>query len=327
MRKYHHFSKIERLELSILLKKGYSLRQIALGLSRSPSSISRELQRNSVQGEYSPHKAEHKTYRKRLYSKYQGMKIRENPWLEAYVCWTIRQKWSPQEIAARLRKEVGYTVISHRVVYKYLYSVYGESLCRYLKHKQKKPKPRRNGKTPREIIKDRIFVEMRPQSINQRRRLGDFEGDLMGKPRTGREHLAAIVDRHSRMIFAKKIKRQKHALKAFVGLLHTSEEAKSLTLDNAAEHAHFKKLKLPVYFCQPYSAWQKGTIENTFTIIREYIPKKSRLENYTPAQIDAMLYEMNNTPRKCLSYRTPYEVWTGKFRPTINPKTLRRCCT
>lgn len=322
MRKYHHFSKIERLELSILLKKGYSPRQIALEFGRSPSSVSRELKRNSVNGVYEPLKAQHKAYVKRLYSKYQGMKIRDHSWLEDYVCWAMTHKWSPQQIANRLNKEFGFTIISHRVVYKYLYSVFGENLCRYLKYKQKRLRRRSHKKSKRGIIKDRVFIEQRPAVVNHRMRRGDFEGDLMGKPRLGKESLATIVDRRSRMIFAKKIKRQKYALTAFNELLVDSNLARTLTLDNALEHANFKKLTVPTYFCQPYSSWQKGTIENTFTIVREYIPKKAKLENYTQEQIDAMLNEMNNTPRKCLGYKTPLESFTGKFRPTINTKVL-----
>lgn len=322
MRKYHHFSKTERLELSILLKKGYSLRQIALEFGRSPSSVSRELKRNSVLSIYVPRKAQHKARVRRCYSKYQGMKISGNSWLEDYVRWAMTHKWSPQQIAGRLNKEFGLTIISHRVVYKYLYSVFGENLCCYLKYKQKRSRHRSGKKSRRGIIKDRVFIEQRPVVINHRMRRGDFEGDLMGKPRLGKESLAAIVDRRSRMIFAKKIKRQKHALTAFNELLSDSDRARSLTIDNALEHANFKKLTVPTYFCQPYSSWQKGTVENTFTIVREYIPKKAKLENYTQKQIDAMLNEMNYTPRKCLGYKTPLESFTGKFRPTINPRVL-----
>lgn len=322
MRNYHHFSKIERLELSILLKKGYSPRQIALEFGRSPSSVNRELKRNSVNGVYAPLKAQHKAYVKRLYSKYQGMKIRDHSWLEDYVRWAMTHKWSPQQIANRLNKEFGFTIISHRVIYKYLYSVFGEGLCRYLKYKQKRLRRHTHKKSKRGIIKNRVFIEQRPTIINHRSRRGDFEGDLMGKPRLGKESLAAIVDRRSRMIFAKKVKRQKYALTAFNELLNDSNCARTLTLDNALEHANFKRITVPTYFCQPYSSWQKGTVENTFTIVREYIPKKAKLENYTQKQIDAMLNEMNNTPRKCLGYKTPLESFTGKFRPTINTRAL-----
>lgn len=321
--RYTHFSKTERLELSILLKKGYSQRQIASEFGRSPSSVSRELRRNSVKGQYDPDKAQHRAYVKRRYSKYQGMKIRNNPWLEDYIWDKIMDKWSPEQIAGRLKREFGFTVVSHRAIYKYLYSVYGEPLCQYLKYKQKKPRKRKEQPSKRgQIIKDRIFIDQRPNMVNHRRRRGDFEGDSLGSPKSGIETVAALVDRKSRYLLARKISRPKYAVDAFKELLASTNRKRSLTLDNASEHARYKELKLPTYFCHPYTFWEKGTIENTFGIIREYIPKKSRLENYSQEQIDVMIDQMNNTPRKCLSYRTPTEVFERKSLPTINPRVL-----
>lgn len=232
-------------------------------------------------------------------------------------------KWSPEQITGRLKREIGFTIISHRVIYKYLYSVYGEPLCQYLKHKQKRQRKKKHQPSKRgQIIQDRIFIEQRPNIVNHRRRCGDFEADTLGHPKSGIETAAALVDRKSRYLLAKKISRAKYTVDAFKELLTPISRKRSLTLDNALEHARYNELKLPTYFCHPYSFWEKGTIENTFSILREYIPKKSRLENYSQKQIDVMIEQMNNTPRKCLNYRTPKEVFERKSLPTINPRVL-----
>ena len=136
--RYCHIRKDERLEIAILRKKGYSIRAIAKAMERSPASVSRELQRNSsMTGAYDALKAQHKARVKRLYSKYQGMKIREYPWLERYVHEKMKLSWSPEQIAGRLRLEThGKLSISPETIYKYLYrNPTGYSLCKYVWYK------------------------------------------------------------------------------------------------------------------------------------------------------------------------------------------------
>lgn len=217
--RYKHFAKDERNELAILLKKGYSLRNIARVLGRSPASVSREVKRNNVKGEYVPDKAQHKAYVKRLYSKYQGMKIRENQFLANYICEKIKLGWSPERISGRLRLETGYP-ISFKAVYKYLYhNPFGWPLVRYLKYKGKKRKKKSESKLG-EIIKNRVFIGQRPKVINQRLRYGDFEADTMGKSKeASSETLAVVRERKSRYIMARKVNRLKFAIDGFKDLL------------------------------------------------------------------------------------------------------------
>ncbi len=132
--KYHHIKKAERLEIAILLNKGYSFRDIAKALKRSPNTISREIRENSIKGKYDPVKAQHKAYVKRKYSKYQGMKIVENSQLREYVKEKLKESWFEKQIAGRLKNvdtHLPYT--SHRVIYKFIYSVYGRNLEGYLR--------------------------------------------------------------------------------------------------------------------------------------------------------------------------------------------------
>lgn len=314
---YAHFSKDERNEISILLKRGYSHREIGSALEKNHSSISREIKKNSVDGEYDPQKAQHKAYVKRKYSKYQGMKVRENPELVSYIKEKMGKKWSPEQIAGRLKFENGgKTVISFKGIYKYLYSIYGQELCQYLAYKRVRRKKRKKTKSKRENIKDRVFIDQRPEVINQRKRFGDFEGDTLGVPRSSKGTIAGLIERQSRYLMAQKIPKLKYAMDAFKELLDPIP-ALSATLDNGVENIRYKELGIPTYFCHPYSSWEKGSIENAFGLFREYIPKKANLSNYTDEEISAIVEEINNTPRKCLGFRTAKEVFEEHYLSKI----------
>ena len=296
------------------------MREIGSALKKNPSSVSRELKRNKVKDEYDPRKAQHKSRVKRLYSKYRGMKVRENPDLEKYIRHGLKNHWSPEQIAGRLRlKYHDRTIVSHRAIYKYVYSQYGYSLTVFLRYKGYR---KRNGnltKYQRTMLKNRVFVDQRPKVINNRLRCGDFEGDTLGVPKYTRETLVAVLDRKSRYFLAKKISRLKYAVDGFKELL-AQVQAHSITLDNGFENNRHDELgKIDRYFCHSYSFWEKGSIENMFGIVREYIPKKKPLSEYSDEYVSAMISEMNNTPRKCLNYHTPKEIFEKEH--------LTRCCT
>ena len=305
--RYQHLKREERNEIAILLKKGYSLREIAYALKRSPSSVSREIKRNNVLGKYIPRKAKHKAYVRRKYSKYQGMKIVENPKIEKYIEEKLRLSWSPESIAGRMKLDLGVSV-HHTVIYKYLYSQYGKHLCEYPRYQRYKRKKRVKTKPAREIIKNRVFIDQRPGVINDRIRYGDFEGDTLGVPKYARQTLAAIIERKSRYILARRTSRLKNTMEEFKKMLQFLP-ALSLTLDNGVENIRYRELGIDAYFCHPYSSWEKGSIENAFGLIREFIPKKSSLKNYSQSDIDAILEIINGRPRKCLDWRTSKEVF------------------
>lgn len=318
MRHYTHFSKTERLELSVLLKKGYSLRDIGSALKKSPSSVSRELKRNKVNEAYDPHKADHKAYVKRWRSKYQGMKVREHPELETYIIEKLQKGWSPDVIAGRWKRSRTISVtITAKGIYKYLYSSYGQKWCRFLKSGQYQQKPQ-TVKFEKALIPNRISITERPTVITERKRYGDFEGDTLGVPRYTRKTVVAAVERKSRYILARKISRLKYAISGF-GKLFKELPVRSLTLDNGVENVKYEQLGIPTYFCHPYSSWEKGQIENVFKLIRRYIPKKSSISNYSQEEISAIVEHINSVPRKVLGYQTPKEVFEEQF--------LKRCCT
>lgn len=309
-----HFSRTERLELSILLKRGYSARDIGKALGKNHSSVSRELKRNNVNGEYNPIKAHHKAYVRRKYSKYQGMKIRDHPELEAYIKEKLPLGWSPERIAGRWKRENRHSArMSPRAIYRWLYSAYGQYYCAYLKYKRYRRRKRRRIKQKREIIKNRVFIERRPIIINERLRYGDFEADTMGRPKhASSQTLVVMRERKSRYILAEKVRRLKYTVDGFKELL-SGIPARSVTFDNGVENVRHLELGVPTYFCHPYSSWEKGQVENGIEAIREYIPKGSDLVSYSPEDISSIVSRINNTPMKCLDYQTPREVFYGRF--------------
>lgn len=313
---YKHFNKVMRMELSILRKKGYSTREIANELKINQSSVVRELKRNSVKGQYDPQKADHKAYRKRKYSKYEGMKIRKKSWLERYIKGRMKRGWTPEQISGRLEYILGESVISFKIIYKWIYSVHGHYFAKYLPSKRSTPRKRKGKKKSKfELIPNRVFIDRRPDVINKRGRFGDFEGDTLGKPKHSPETLVGMTDRKSRFFLARKASKLKHSMEEGFKKMTEGVNINSLTLDNGVENVRYESLGVNTYFCHPYSSWEKPTIENTFGRLRRWIFKGSKMSDYSDEYIASIVKQMNNTPRKCLGFRTPAEVFKDQFVP------------
>ena len=305
------------MELSILRTKGFSLRAIAQAMGRSPSSVGRELKRNAVNGRYDPRKADHKAYVKRKYAKYHAMKIREHPTLELYIQEQLVAGWTPEEISGRLADEGSPLGVSFKTIYQYLDTVVGERYRIFLPS-HAWGRQRRTRRVP---IPNRIFIEERPPAARERSELGHFEGDLLGVPRTSSRTIAAVVDRRSRYLIAEKIRRR-DAIASY-GRMLDDTAARSLTLDNDVAHARHAELAVATYFCHQYRSWEKPTIENTFQRLRRWIPKAANVQDYSAASVHAIIDRMNRTPRKCLGWRMPIEVFKGLSIQTFP----RECCT
>ena len=334
--RYTHFTKDQRNEISVLLNKSYSIRDIAYAIKKNPSSVSREINKNSVKGRYDPDKANHKARVRRLYSKYQGMKIVQDKQLKEYIEEKmIFGHWSPEQITGRLKLENNnQPIITFKSIYKYLYTVYGQHLCKYLRYKGYGPSKRKRSIAAKGAIQNRVFIGQRPVIINNRRRYGDFEGDTLGIPRGAKQTIAALIERKSRYILAKKVKEIKHTIETFNELLNPIP-ALSLTLDNGPENAGHRELDITTYFCNPYHSWEKGSIENALGLIRRYIPKKKDLAEYSDEQIATIVDRINNTPRKCLGFKTAKEVFEQNYLAKHSLKAIPKatnlltlkCCT
>lgn len=315
-KKYTHITKTERIKISILLEDGYSIKKIAKKLKRGAGTVSEEIKKNSVKGRYDPDKAHQKARTRRKNSKYQGMKINSNRELKQYVEDKIKLDWSPEQIAGRIKKIDRYiTYASYRVVYKYIESVYGQKLEKYLRYKGKSK--RGKGKRSKgSKLNNRTFIENRPKIANNRQRYGDWEGDFIVSGKNGKGALLVLYERKSRYAAMEKImsrsanKVNQHIKELTGGLVCF----RTLTLDNDisfSQHEQLSKiLGAPIFFCHPYHSWEKGGVENTNKLIRQYVPKKSDISKFSDSYIMEIQNKLNQRPRKCLNFKTPHEIMT-----------------
>ena len=312
-----HITDAERSELKILLSKGFSIPEIGEALGRDRSTIEREIKRNRTKKTYDPLQAKVKARQRRRYSKYQGMKINDRSELRAYIIAALQKHRTPDQISGRL-KEVDRHLpyVSKKAIYEWLYTVRGQAYCHLLPSKRHQPKKRRGKKTERVMIPNRRDIAERPQEVGDRSRYGDFETDTVVSGRKTRSPVALTVihERKARFVRLKKIPnmRPRENRKAIIRISETFTTMHTLTHDNGLEnkeHEHVAQaLELTTYFCRPYASWEKGGIENMNGRIRRFIPKGCDIDTFSDADIQRIEDILNNTPRKCLNYRTPYEI-------------------
>lgn len=311
-----HITDSDRSEISILLSKGHSRREIAKALGKNHSSIVREILRNKAKGTYDPLAAKVKARTRRKQSKYQGMKVEDCREIQEYVIAHLKLHQTPEEIAGRIKHvDTDVPYVSYEAIYKWLYSPYGQKYCTLLPNHRFRPRRRREKKTERSLIPNRVGIEKRPEAANDRTEFGHFETDtvISGKRTGSKAALDVLVERKSRYTRLRKLpnlrpKTNNRALKKMARDLKMS----TLTYDNGIENRNHEELSLilmiTTYFCNPYHSWEKGTIENTNGRIRRFIPKGADLNNYSDAEIQKVEDWLNHTPRKCLNYSTPYEI-------------------
>ncbi len=229
--------------------------------------------------------------------------------------------WSPEQIAGALRGEAGRCVISHEAIYRFIYhrSAQKDYWHRWLpRHKSRRGRLGLRGGSPVDHIRHRVSIQERPAEINARATPGHWEGDLMLFARYG-QALLITHERCSRLLLANRQPNKaaapvaRHLLGQFGPL--PSSLRQSLTFDNGTEFAlHYqlnRKLGMATYFCDPHAPWQKGGIENAIGRMRRRLPRKTDLARLSAAQLDALVAAYNHTPRKCLGFRTPAEVFCG----------------
>jgi transposase, IS30 family len=319
---YHHLTPAERLVIDSMHRANYSPTAIGRALGRHRTSITRELERNidTVSQRYCPHWA-NLLYWKRREQVVNAHKT-SNPNLMAYVVERLRQRWSPEQIAGRLRQveqpENPAVWISYQTIYRYVACDKRQDgkLYRCLRRGRKPFGKRGAGRHPNSRIKNRISIDQRPVIVNEQARIGDWEGDtFFGAKR--QSCLTTLVERKSLYLVAQKMPNgTAQALnEAVINGLGNMDTALvcTLTVDNGKEFSHFKAienaLQTTVYFSHPYSAWERAINENTNGLLRQFLPKKTDFSNITPEQLDLIVQYLNNRPRKKLRYRTPNEVF------------------
>ena len=317
---YHHINQHERDRIQYLLDEGADKAEIARVLGRDKSTIGREIKHNRrTRGkistinkqQYEANAAEHKAYTKRLYSKHKGKKIEGNHDLRQYIIRGLKKSWGPDEISGAMKTENQPFYASKTAIYEWLYSEWGQAYAKYLCTKRHKPKPRKQ-KTEKIMIPDRLGVEHRPETANNRSEYGHHEADTIvsGKNSGGRAALVVDIERKSRFVSARKIPNLKP--KTFSGAMRKVKGKficmKSVTYDNGIENKDHASLKVDDYFCDPYSSWQKGGVENANRMIRRYIPKGANLDNISPQKLAYVVRIINNKPRKILGYKSALQV-------------------
>jgi len=317
MNNYQHISKIERVEISIMLRKGYSVSEIAAELGRHKSSLYREIKHNTVAGEYHSLKANHKAYVRRKYSKYQAMSIVSDMKLREYIHTKLLiDGWSPEQIAGRLAQESGLQKVSAPTIYKYIRSPYGRQLEYELGLVKQKRQKMRKWQRSVTKLEDRVFIDKRPEAANDRSQFGHWEGDFIVSGKAyGNTSLLVLHERVSRYtliarIEARTIRNVEDVLSEALPLIGRFE---SLTLDNDIafrRHAELSEIiEAPVYFCQPYHSWEKGGVENANRLIRRYVPKGCDISHYSQEDIWDIQHWMNNLPRKILGFKSAKELF------------------
>jgi IS30 family transposase len=314
---YKQLSLDDRCEIARLCGEGRSIRQIATALDRAPSTISRELKRNRGKTVgYKPSYAQEQAKARR----WVGSRLDREPALRRAVQECLAQGWSPEQVAGRLAREAGRKVISYESIYRFIYAQIARKKDyrwrRYLpRAKSKRGFRGRRGGSAARLIEGRVSVAERPPAAADRASPGHWEADLILFAKYGQAVLT-VHERQSRIILAtrppdKAAKRvARHLMRLFAPLPPALR--KTITFDNGTEfarHTALHRLPIETFFCDPYSPWQKGGIENAIGRLRRFLPRKTDLATLSNKRFNALLSAYNNTPRKCLDFRTPAEAF------------------
>lgn len=310
MKNRTELTRTERDEIAILKHKKYSGREIARALKRSPNTISYELTHNSTNGIYDPKKAHIKAMLAKKGRRFNYTKIERCPDLKAFIVEKLQAAWNPDEIAGYLklhRKEYAWYV-SKTAIYEWLRTSRGERYCTLLYSKRKTVK-RHTPKTKRVMIPERVSIHKRFAGANNRTRVGHWEGDTVVSKRGTSGGVSTLSERVSKLYLARKVSSMRPCVhsRAQRRMLH-DKCVRSVTYDNGIENRDHTSLKVPTFFCDPYSSWQKGGNENGNKLFRRFFPKGTDLSKISQRTIDAKVLLINEKPRKSLGYKSALEV-------------------
>jgi len=324
MVKYIRLTFIEREEISRQLALNLSIRMIAQNLKRSPATISREIKRSCLHKNYYRAIAGQKYAQKQLCKTSINRKLDKNTELRSFVLYHIAKKrWSPEQVAKRLKILYPNDMtmrVSHESIYSYLY-VYPRNLLKkeiisnlrrsHLRRRNQKPRQK-----PRGAIQDFLCIEQRPAEITNRVIPGHWEGDMLVGS-NNKSAIGTLVERTTRLALLVKLRNQdaETVRKAFAREFCRLPEGlrQTLTYDRGKEMAHHglftKDTKITVYFAHPHSPWERGTNENTNSLIRQFFPKYTDFSKISEKKLKEVQELLNNRPRKIHEFYTPNEVF------------------
>ena len=322
---YRRLTGVEREEASRGLAQGETLSAIARRLGRAPSTIAREVSRNSGVSGYRAFSAGRRAMICASSRRNGKSRLTREEQLRTYVIEKLRKCWSPREIVKRIQEEYPLDMtmrISHEAIYRYIYVLPRGSLKQILikalrqEHKYRRKQKRGNVEKTRGKIADMLSIEERPHEVADRSVHGHWEGDLiMGRYK--RTALGTLVERTTRYTILVPLGKNKDAVsvrKAYTRELGAlpQEIAKTLTYDQGKEMSEHKQFTIDtgmqVYFAHPGSPWERGTNENTNGLIRQYFPKGTEFDKVSTREIKRVQRELNDRPRAVLHYKKPDEV-------------------
>src|SRR6202047_1566339 len=308
----------EREDISRGIASGSSMREIAKGLKRAVSTVSREVARHGGRPLYRASEADHQAWESALRPKVCLLAVHSK--LQEIVAGKLILDWSPEQISGWLKDQYPNDAslrVSHETIYRSLFiQARGVLKQELVKHRRSQRRIRRSrhssihGHSQGRIV-DAISIRERPAEIEDRAIPGHWEGDLLRGARNS--HVATLVERHSRFVMLVQVPSKDTAtvvaaLSQHVGQLPDTLR-RSLTWDRGLEMAQHKSFTIAtnvkVYFCDPQSPWQRGSNENTNGLLRQYLPKKADLSNYSQSDLDQIALRLNQRPRKTLGFQTP----------------------
>ena len=279
-------------------------------------------------GAYTPSKAHHKATVRRKAAKFQGMTVASNRGLQDFIEQELLRQQSPGAIAGRLATGLdGLPFASRDTIERFIRSVHGRRLEYQLKVLKQKRR-RRKKRPPTESLGKRTSIADRPSVITNRERVGDVEADFIVSGKTGIGYLLTVVDRKIRVGFIRKLLPVTIAnMEAvFLDVKDSFPELLSITTDNDLLFRHHQRLEallgIPIYFCDPYASWQKGSIENLNKHVRKYIPKGVNISQYGNEYIQFIEHRLNSRFMSVLGYHTPTECLTA-YRTTPRKEESR----
>lgn len=305
----------QRYTIFAYLQTGKSKRQMAKSLNVHHSTICREITRNSINGKYDPKAAENKTQTRRK----QAKKYRKiTPQLWRFVEKMLEKDFSPEQIAGVLNRS-GAKIISHETIYQHVLAdkAKGGTLWTHLRWSGKKRHKRYGSRDRRGVIPDRVSIDERPEIVDKKERVGDWEIDTA----IGKNHQGVIivaVERKTKLSILghSPYKRAKLVSREIIRMLKPlKEQVLTITVDNGKEFARHKAiakaLEADVFFAHPYSAWERGLNENTVGLVRQYFPKDMSLRNIASEKIQEAQNRLNIRPRKTLGFLSPVQAFLG----------------
>lgn len=328
--KYHRLTIEKRIIIETLYKEGYSKKRIAEVVGCHPATVSRELRRNVSKKGYRHKKAQSKASRRVAEKAAKRRRFTPEMWTLAIEL--LSKGWTFEQIHGRCKRD-GVPMVCAETLYKEYYrrqrlvlAGKPDEVLPPLPKRQKKRKTRdRNAKKYRNAgrgkIPGRVDIDERPKTVENRARVGNWEGDLInGLKGTG--NLVTLAERMTRFVYFAYTATKDANLVAstVIGMLASLPKGflKSLTFDNGKEFAKFKQIKeaigIDVYFAKPYHSWERGTNENRNGIVRKVLPKGRSFDNITEEEMRRIDYMLNDRPLRCLNWRTPREAFAELLR-------------